>query len=386
MPAQKVKISETVRINSLVLHRQKQGKAVFNLGAGEPVLDTPELIKRAAEQALRENKTLYPPVAGIPELRKLAAHWMNNKYRTHFKPDNVLVTNGGKLGLYLIFQSLLKQGDEVLLNSPYWVSYPGIVKLFGGKPKILRTTEAGGWKITPNCLKKACGKKTKILILNNANNPTGILYSKSELKGILKVAAEKKLTVISDEVYSGLIYGKNKFYSCASFGRLSKNSMVIQSCSKNFAMTGWRVGFVFAESQMVKILTGLLSQSTSGVTTISQWAAVAALKYPQKFTLPLKNELRKRRDVLVAELNKAFGLSLKRPESSLYLFVKMGDLGAKKISSMEFCKGLLEKTGVALIPGSACGQEGYIRFSFGSKPEVLKKAIKILANYCKKLN
>lgn len=192
MDVKKVKGSATVLINSLVLQRRQQGKPVFSLGAGEPVLDTPKEIKRAANKALRQNKTLYPPVAGIPELRDLAARWMNKSYGGNFKWDNVLVTNGGKLGLYLILQTLLKVGDEVILSAPYWVSYPSIVELFGGRLKIIKTSQENGWKILPEQLRGVCGKKSKILILNNANNPTGVLYTRGELREILAVAKQKE--------------------------------------------------------------------------------------------------------------------------------------------------------------------------------------------------
>lgn len=385
MAQKNITISETVRINSLAIERQRQGMPVFNLGAGEPVLNTPKIIKQAAQKALNENKTLYPPVQGILQLRQLATVWMNKKFKTSYYPQNVLVTNGGKLGIYLILQSLLKLGDEVVFSSPYWVSYPGIVKLFGGTAKIIKTSAVSGWKISANDLKRACGKKTKILILNNANNPTGALYSKSELADILNVAAKKNLTTISDEVYSGLVYDKNKFTSCASFAKHRNRVIVIQSCSKNFAMTGWRVGFVFADEAMIKELTILLSQSTSGVTTISQWAAIAALKNPEKFTKPLRLELQKRRDVLVNSINKHFNLNLASPASSLYLFVSLKDLGVANKSSAHFCMSLLKKTGVALIPGSACGQEGYVRLTFGAKPQTIKSGIKLLADYCQKI-
>ena len=382
MSQNKVNISETVRINSLVLQRRQQRKPVFSLGAGEPVLDTPKEIKQAANLALRQNKTLYPPVAGIPELRALAARWINRAYGSRFNHDNILVTNGGKLGLYLIFQALLKSGDEVILPAPYWVSYPSIVKLFGGKAKIVSADEKSGWKMSPPQLAKVCGKKSKILVLNNANNPTGALYSKKELFEILAAAKKHKLIVISDEVYSGLVYDNNRFYFCAGFKQFRDNVIVIQSCSKNFAMTGWRVGFVMGDKKIIGTLTNLLSQSTSGVTTIAQWAAVAALKNPVKFTAPIKTELQKRRNILVDALNKDFHLKLSKPQSSLYLFIAMNALGIKSEDSMKFCLALLEKTGVALIPGSACGLEGYLRFSFGAKPEVIKKAVKILAKFC----
>ena len=381
MKLKQVNISQTVMINTLALQRKERGLPVFNLGAGEPVLKTPEVIKRAAELALKQNKTLYPPVAGLPQLRKSTAEWLNKSYGADFKAENILVANGGKLGLYLSLQMLLRPGDEVLIASPYWVSYPGIVKLFGGVPKIIKTTPSNGWRLTANSVRQACGRKTKILILNNANNPTGALYSKGELNEILRQAAKNNLTVISDEVYSNLVYDDGKFISCAGFAKYADRVIVIQSCSKSFAMTGWRVGFACAPKPVIEVLTSLLSQSTSGVTTISQWAAVAAMNKPEAFSLPIKKEMQKRRDVLAAELARQFGIPFAKPESSLYFFIRMTDLGIKNVGSFDFCMRLLEKTGVALIPGSACGQEGYLRFSFGSTTKTLKAGVKILAQF-----
>jgi len=332
----KSEFSATVQINSLMLERKKLGFPAFNLGAGEPILNTPDQVKQAANKALEQNKTLYPPAQGLPELRSLAAAWLNKDFQAKVKENNILTTNGGKFGLYLIFQLLLKKGDEVILPCPYWASYPSLVKLFGGRIKTVKTSEQTGWKITAQQFKKACGKKTKILILNSANNPTGALYSRPELEAILREAKLKKIVVISDEVYSGLVYDGKKFVSCLSFPRFKQQVVVIQSCSKNFAMTGWRLGFVIARTPIIKELTGLLSQSTSGVTTISQWAAVAALKTPKKFINQVRNVIQSRRDVLISELNRVFKLNLKPSESALYLFIKMSDLGIKATDYKEY--------------------------------------------------
>ena len=238
------------------------------------------------------------------------------------------------------------------------------------------TTEKNGWKMTPEQLQKACAKKTKILILNNACNPTGTLYSKKEINDLLKIAKKNNLMVISDEVYSGIVFDNKKFISCASFPKFRKQVIVIQSCSKNFAMTGWRVGFVCAEVRIISQLKNLLSQSTSGVTTISQWAALAAIKNHRKIILIIKNEMETRRDLLVQLMKENFNVTLTAPASSLYFLINLKDLGVKNENSDTFCLRILKKSGVVIVPGSAFGKEGFIRLSFGAKPEVISKAIR----------
>jgi aspartate aminotransferase len=339
--------SATVEINSLAQQKADAGIHVFNLSAGEPKLPPHQLIVEAVSQALAEGKIFYPPVSGVPELKELAAK------------------------------------DEVIIASPYWVSYPAITKLFGGVPVIIKTQEDEEWKLSAEQLNKTCTPKSKILILNNAANPTGTVYTKQELAALLDVAKAHNLFVISDEVYSGLIYDHKHYVSCGEFSEHQDQVVIIQSCSKNFSMTGWRIGFVFASSILIKKLTSLVSQSTSGVTTISQWAAVAVLKQVDTINAWVKSSMEQRRNVLIHAINEAFALKINPPSSALYIFVSLDRLGVKSTSSVAFCKSALELANVALVPGLAFGQEGFVRISFGASEHDLQQGISALADFCK---
>lgn len=375
--------SATVAINSLAQQKIATGIRVFNLSAGEPKLPTHPLVMTAAMQAMEQNKTFYPPVSGIPELKQAATQWLNQTYACSFKPEQCLITPGGKFGIYLLLQLLLAPGDEVLIPAPYWVSYPSLTTLFAGKARMIECDPKRGWKFTAAQLTATITKRSRILLLNSGCNPTGALYTKTELAQILKVAAEHDLWVISDEVYSGLIFDKNDYVSCGTFKQYRDRVLVIQSCSKSFAMTGWRVGFVFGPNDIIKALTILVGQSTSGVTTISQWAALAAIQNAKKITSQIKKTMQRRRDVLIKALNKAFKLKLTPPASTLYVFVSLKELGATHTSSKEFCEQALEKANVALVPGIAFGKEGFVRFSFGAAEEDLVSGVAALEYFVK---
>jgi aspartate aminotransferase len=219
--------SATVMIHTLAQQKMASGIRVYNLGAGEPILPANKLIMKAVVRAMQQGKTLYPPVFGISKLRQSASEWMNTTYDCSFGPENCLVTNGGKLGIYLLLQLILQDGDEVIIASPYWVSYPAITRLFGGSPVIVETKESDGWKLTADTLNQACSSKTKILILNNGANPTGVLYSRDELESILNAAKKHNLLVISDEVYSELTYDNHSYVSCGSLASDTDNVIVI---------------------------------------------------------------------------------------------------------------------------------------------------------------
>ncbi|PWY57624.1 aspartate aminotransferase [Legionella qingyii] len=373
--------SATVVINSLAQQKINAGIKIYNLSVGEPKLLPHPSIVTSTIRALEEGNTLYPPVSGIPELRHLASEWMNKSFGCSFKKENCLVVNGGKLGIYLLMQLLVDEDDEVIIPAPYWVSYPAITKLFGGVPIIVETHETEGWKLTPQSLKNACSSKSRILILNNATNPTGALYTESELAELLQIAREQNLLIIADEVYSALTYDKHAYISCGSFPQFQDRVIIIQSCSKNFAMTGWRIGFVFAPQSIIQPLTALVSQSTSGVTTLSQWAAIAALNEINQVSTWVQQCMQKRRDILIKALHQSLGLTIKPPDSSLYVFLSIESLGFKKLNSEEFCKLALEKADVALVPGVAFGKEGYVRLSFGGNEEDLKAGIHALAQW-----
>ena len=378
----KLNESATVAINSLAKQKIAAGIDIFNLSAGEPELMPHPIIVAATVQALQQGKTLYPPVAGIPELRQAASQWMNHEYQCNFSAEHCVATPGGKFAIYLLLQYLLKPEDEVIISSPYWVSYPSITELFAGKACIVPTQAEHGWKLTPQQLSSACHARSHILILNNACNPTGALYSREELQALLAVAEQQGLWVISDEVYSGLCFDDQSYVSCGAFAQYRERVIVVQSCSKSFAMTGWRIGFTFAPLAITLALTILLGQSTSGASTLSQWAATAALQQSTTVNSYVKGELKKRRDALVNALNTAFNLQIAAPLSGLYLFVSLPALGVSEASSQRFCERALAQANVATIPGIAFGQEGFIRLSFGAAPERLTQAVAALANFC----
>lgn len=370
-------------INGLAQAKAARGERVYNLSAGEPMVATHQAVVAAAAEAMRDEKTHYPPVAGIPELRRAATEWMRTKYGANFVPEQCVVTCGGKFGIYAVCQALIEPGDEAIMLAPYWVSYTGIVQLFGGKSVIVRASEATGWKAQLSDLEKVFSKKTKLLFINNAGNPTGALYSRDELAAILALAKQHDVVVVSDEVYSGLTY-EGEFASAASFPEYADRVVLIQSCSKHFAMTGWRVGFMFGPSELVKIVTMLQSQSTTGTSSISQWAALAAFEHADEIIPTVNAAMRERRDALVDSLKSEFGVMVVTPAAGLYVFVSLTALGVTEADSAAFCKRTLEEGNVALVPGSAFGQEGYVRLSFGATVSELVASIRALAVFLQK--
>ncbi len=375
-----VQPSATLAINSLVQKKIVAGEIVYNFGIGEPIISTSQKIIEAAEFAMKNGKTLYPPVAGIFELREAASEWMNRLYGSNFQMSETVVTCGGKFGLFATLFALLSPGDEVLIGAPYWVSYPQIVNMFSGVPKIISTVE-NIWKITPEEIEKNCSEKTKILILNNAGNPTGVLYTRDEIKNILSVAEKNNLLVISDEVYSGLTFDDNKFISCASFPEWKDRVVVIQSCSKHFAMTGWRVGFVLGPKEIIDRVTVVQGQSTTGTSSISQWAALAALENSESIMYEIKNEMQKRRDFFIEGCKKYLSVPLDFPKSGLYSFFSLDALGVSEQNDEKFCLETLEKGNIAFVPGSAFGVPGYIRASFGGLLSDIEAGVQALEKY-----
>ncbi|MBX7065935.1 MAG: aminotransferase class I/II-fold pyridoxal phosphate-dependent enzyme [Parachlamydiales bacterium] len=347
-----MKPSATGAINAKAEELRRKGRRIYNFAKGDPVLPNHPLLIDAAKKALGESP--YAPIAGLTELRKAAADWMNKRYGSTFKEAQTVVTNGGKFGIYAALQVLLEPGDEVIIQAPYWVSYPEMVLLAKGKPVIVQTR----WKLTPELLKQAITSKTKVLILNNGCNPTGILYSQSEMDALLRVADEAKIWIISDEVYSEIVFDGAKYISCATH---SDRTIIIESCSKNFAMAGWRVGFAFGPKEIIDKIIALQSQSTTGTSYISQKVAIAALENSKIVADYVREALAKRRKLFFDLLGK------EAPPAGIYYFAKMGN-----------CEEILEKTGVALVPGEAFGAPGYARFSFAETEEEIKKGLHAL--------
>ena len=372
--------SATVTINSLALAKKARGERVYNLSAGEPVMSPPAAVVAAAELAIRNGQTLYPPVSGIAELRTVAARWMESTFSASYTPEETIVTCGGKFAIYTLCQAFLTPGDGAVIIAPYWVSYPSIIRLFGAIPQIVPTTQEQDWKATAEAIERVITPRTKLLFINNAANPTGVFYSRVELEALLAVAARHNLLVISDEVYGGLMYDQHHFISAGSFPEYRDRVVVVQSCSKHFAMTGWRVGFAFGPQEIIQILTMIQSQSTTGTSSISQGAAVGALSAAVEVMGAVRGAMQTRRDIFMAEFKTLFGRSLTIP-AALYALVPISQMGSSETNSVHFCERLLNEANVTTVPGSPFGAEGYVRFSFGASEEDIVGGLRALKKW-----
>lgn len=373
--------SATMAMNALAQKKELKGQHVYNLTAGEVEIETDIRISNAAKHALDRGETNYVSAAGIIELRTAVTNWYNEQYKTDFKSENAIVTCGGKSALQMLSHAFLEEGDEALIIAPFWVSYSSMVKLFGAVPKLIHTEYEQNWKVDLKKLEEAITEKTKVLFLNNGSNPTGVLYSREELKAILQIAQGHNIIVISDEVYSGLVYDNNEYVSCSEFDEYKENVVIVQSASKNFAMTGWRVGFVIGNTELIKKLTTIQSHSSSGTSSISQWAAVSALQHSKEITERIQTTLQKRRDVFIETFNRLFPEELKKPQCAFYNFIPISAFGVSETDSVAFCSRILEHGNVAMVPGVAFGMEGYVRCSFGIKEEKIIQALETLSSY-----
>lgn len=392
----KLKASATVLINTLAQSKKAAGIRVYNLSVGEPKMITPEVVRQGASKFIEVGDIPYPSPAGLNELRLAAANWMNQSYATDYKTEECIITTGGKFAIYLMLQYLCGSNSplkanptdkiSVIIQAPYWVSYPSITKIMDATPVIINSTEAGGWKLTPEMLKAAYTPECKILMLNNGVNPTGIIYTRSEMQALLAAANELGLLVISDEVYSALVYTDDEYVSCGSFPEYKDNVVVVQSASKSFAMTGWRVGFLFAKKDLIDVMSALSTQSTTGVSLICQHGALAAFKNAEKINAWVRDTMKIRRDIFVDSFRKHFGIQLEYPKATLYVFASLDSLGVKNLSDEDFCIRALEEANVATVPGSAFGQPGYVRFSYGADESDLDGGLENLAKFIKSLN
>lgn len=356
-----MKPSATGLIAARANQLREQGIEVHDFGAGDPVLPNHPILIQAAQEALGSSP--YAPTAGLTELREEVAAWMNRRYDSAFKTENVAVTVGGKFGIFAALNLLLEEGDEVIIPAPHWVSYPEMVRQKKAEPIIIQTR----WKLTPELLEAHLSPKTRVLILNNACNPTGVLYTKEELEALLKVAEKANLFVISDEVYSEIVYDGASFVSMASFEAHKNRVLIIESCSKNFAMAGWRIGFAIGPENMIEKIIALQSQSTSGAPTISQKVALAALKNADEISSYVRDEMDLRRKAFAAQFAKTFGFEMTIPPSGLYHFMEFKDP-----------EGLLESANVVTVPGEAFGTPGYMRLSFAGTVGDIKKGLEAI--------
>ncbi len=379
-----VKESPTLAITAKAKEMRQKGEDVVSFGAGEPDFDTPPHIKSAAIKALEGGFTKYTPSSGIPELKKAVCEKFQRENNLAYEPAQIIVSCGAKHSLYNIFQAICDEGDEVIIPSPYWVSYVEMVRLAGGVPVILRSEQKDGFKVRKDQLKKAITDKTVAFVLNSPSNPTGSVYGKSELEGMADVLIDRKIPVISDEIYEKLIYGAERHVSFASLGREAYDlTFVVNGVSKTYSMTGWRIGYLAAPNKELSSAIGRLQDhSTSNPVSFAQKAALEAIKGDQGCVESMVSEFRKRRDFMVQRINEMKGISCIKPEGAFYVFCDISKTG---MDSFEFAKRLLSEAKVAVIPGEPFGWDTHIRLSFATGIEDIKKGLDRIAEWVKGL-
>ena len=386
----RIKPSPTIAVTSKAREMRAAGKDVIGLGAGEPDFDTPDNIKEAAIEAIRKGDTKYTAVDGTPALKKAIQAKFSRENDLSYELDQISVGTGGKQVLYNAFMATINKGDEVIIPAPYWVSYPDIVLLAGGKPKIIKCDEKNNFKLTPEKLKKAVSKKTKWIIINSPSNPTGSGYTKDEIIALSKILIKyKNLYILSDDIYEHITYDGFKFFTIAQIEKLKSRTLTMNGVSKSYSMTGWRIGYAAGPKEIIKAMAKIQSQSTSNPTSISQAAAVEALNGTQDFILERSNSFKERRNFVVDSLNKIKGISCLSPEGAFYVFPNCKKLLNKKTklkTDKDFVEKLLEKAEVAVVQGSAFGLDGYFRISYATSMENLKKAMQRIKTFCDSLN
>jgi aspartate aminotransferase len=367
------------------------GRDVISLGVGEPDFDTPDNIKEAAIAAIRRGETKYTAVEGIPELRKAISGKFKRENELDYTPAQTFVAPGGKAIIYNAMMATVNPGDEVIVPAPYWVSYPDIVLLAGGKPVMPETHMADGFKLRPEALARAITPKTKWLILNQPCNPTGACYTREELKALGDVLLEHpQVWVLTDDMYEHLVYGGFKFHTIAQVvPKLHERTLTMNGVSKAYAMTGWRIGYCGGPEPLIKALSKLQSQSASNASSISQWASVEALTGPQDFIPKFQKVFEERRDLVVSMLNQCAGLECPKPEGAFYVYPSVAKLIGKTAPSgktiandEDFVTELLETEGVAAVHGAAFGLSPFFRVSYATSNAKLEEACKRIQRFC----
>ena len=386
----RIKPSPTIAVTTKAREMRAAGKDVIGLGAGEPDFDTPDNIKEAAIEAIKKGDTKYTAVDGTPDLKKAIVEKFRRENDLSFTTDQITVGTGGKQVLYNTFMATLNKGDEVIIPAPYWVSYPDMVLLAGGTPRIVKCDEKDGFKLSARKLEKAISKKTKWLILNSPSNPTGAGYTKKEIEELGKVLLKnKKVFILSDDIYEHIRYDNYNFYTIAQISKLKERTLTMNGVSKSYAMTGWRIGYAAGPKEIITAIRKIQSQSTSNPSSISQAAAVEALNGQQDFIKDRAEAFRERRDFVVESLNNIKGLNCLTPNGAFYVFPSCKGLLNKKTklkTDTEFVQKLLEKSMVAVVQGSAFGLNGYFRISYATSMENLKKALSRIREFCESLN
>ncbi|MBW2650536.1 MAG: pyridoxal phosphate-dependent aminotransferase [Deltaproteobacteria bacterium] len=389
---ERVKPSQTLAITAKANALRAEGRDIISFGAGEPDFNTPVNIRDAAVSAIQDGFTRYTPVGGIPELKDAIIEKFRRDNGLAYKRSEVVVSCGAKHVLYNLAQALFDEGDEVIIPSPYWVSYPDIVLLSGAEPVILETKESNGFKITPKQLEGAINKRTRALVLNSPSNPTGSTYTFAELEALAKVIVEKNILVISDEIYEKIVYGGFPFSSIAMVNEdVKKLSVVVNGVSKAYAMTGWRIGYAAGPEDIISAMTKIQSQNTSNPASISQKAAVEALNGDQGVVTEMVQEFEKRRHYIVDALNGMTGINCMNPEGAFYVFPDVSSLYGKSYDgklitgSASLAEYLLDVANVAVVPGIAFGSDDHIRLSYATSMKNIREGITRIEDAVKNL-
>jgi len=389
--AKNIKDSITMAISAEAKRLKNEGKDILSFSAGEPDFDTPDVIKQAAIDALNSGKTKYTAASGIPELKDAVCAKFNADQGLDYAPNNIVVSCGAKHSIFNALMAVIEEGDEVIIPSPYWVSYPDQVELMGGVPVIIEGQESNNFRITPEQLEAAITPKTKLLILNSPSNPTGSVYNKDELTALAAIIEKSGILVLSDEIYEKLVYDGQHVSIVECNPNIKDLAIIINGVSKAYSMTGWRIGYLAAKAEIASAIGKIQSQSTSNPTSIAQWASVAALEKGDEAIQEMKAAFVERRNVMVDGLNKIDGITCLKPEGAFYTFPnisahygKQGKYGPIN-NSLDFCEQLLKDQLVACVPGVGFGAPNNIRFSYATSLDDITKGLERLNTFVSQL-
>ncbi len=380
--------SSTLAVSALANKLKAEGKDVINFGTGEPDFDTPENIKAAAIAAINAGKTKYTPASGLPALKAAICKRLEADIGVHYESNQIVVASGAKHSIYIALCSLLDEGDEAIVPAPYWVTYTEAVAMAGGVPVVIRTTKESGFKVTAAQLEAAITPKTKVLILNNPSNPTGMCYSEAELRAICDVCVKHDLWIMSDEIYYKLVYDGRQFTSVAALSEeIKAHTIIVNGVSKSYAMTGWRIGYTACDAKLAKVMSNYLSHATSAPSTISQWAAIEALEGDQTSVEEMRKVFEQRRTYMANRMNTFPGVSCLMPEGAFYVMMNIDELVGKTIGGKvindgsDFAMAFLEKENVALVPCGGFGEPNYLRWTYAASMEDITKGLDRLEKF-----
>ncbi|MBE6967515.1 MAG: pyridoxal phosphate-dependent aminotransferase [Ruminococcaceae bacterium] len=388
--ASTVRASTTLAVDSLAKQMKADGYDVVGFGTGEPDFDTPDNIKEAAYAAIRDGQTKYTPAAGIIPLRKAIAARLKTDCGLDYDYTQIVVASGAKHNVFLALIALLDPGDEVILPAPYWVSYYEMIRMAGGEPVIVTATEQQQFKITPEQLEAAITEKTKVFMINNPSNPTGMLYSRDELLALAEICVKHDLYIISDEIYYSLVYGDNSFVSIAALGEDIKNrTILINGVSKSYAMTGWRIGYAAANPDIARVMSNYVSHSTGAPSTISQYAALEALTGEQGGVNEMRRVFEERKDYIVSRINAIPEVSCIVPDGAFYVMMNIEKLIGKTLGGRviendeDFAMAFLEKGLVAIVPCASFGAPNFLRWTYAASMDSIREGMDRLEKFLK---